>query len=93
MKGLKINKGKVTKNKILIKPIHIESINEGAVRSVEYSDKPELGEVLVVGAKVEEVEIGDKIYFNKYSATPLNLDGEDFYTLLEEDVIIYWNGK
>jgi chaperonin GroES len=60
-------------------------------------EKPQEGEVLAVGAgKITpetgqrtpiDLKTGDRILFGKYSGTEINLDGEDYLILREDDVL------
>lgn len=59
-------------------------------------EKPQEGEVIAVGngkvlenGKVQplDVKAGDKILFSKYSGTEVNVDGEDYLVVREDDVL------
>ena len=50
-------------------------------------EKPIIGEVLAVGRKIEEVKVGDKVIFEKYSGTEVK-DGEETYLILEKDNVL-----
>ena len=80
---------------IFVRAIEIEE-RGGILIPSSYEEKPELGEVLKTGpGKLLDngsiapmsVKVGDIVYFNKYSATKFNIDGEDFWTVREEDVV------
>jgi len=82
---------------VFVKGIEIEE-RDGIVKPASYDDKPELGLVIKVGTGriLETGEIlplavkpGDTVYFNKYSSTKFNFDGEDYFVVREEDVIGY----
>ena len=80
---------------VLIKAVQIEKRGK-VVKPASYEDKPELGEVISFGkgrvfdtGVVEPIELekGDIVLFNRYSATKYNLDGHDYYIVRIEDVI------
>lgn len=59
-------------------------------------EKPQEGEVIAVGngkvlddGKVHPVGVkaGDKILFSKYSGTEVNIDGEEWLVVREDDVL------
>jgi chaperonin GroES len=84
-------------DKILISPIKIKDEN-GIYIPDSYEDKAELGRVVKVGSgKLLEngmviphkVCEGDIVYFNKYSSVKFRINGEDYFTIREEDVEMY----
>lgn len=95
--NLQIDKFNILYDNIFVKGIEIEE-KDGIIKPSNYDDKPEIGEVLRIGeGRIFDngtviplkVQVGDTIYFNKYSSTKFNFDGEDFYVIREEDVIGY----
>ncbi len=59
-------------------------------------EKPQMGEVIAVGdGKVlqngqvlpPKVKVGDKVVFNKYAGTEVELDGEKFLIMSEDEVL------
>lgn len=96
-KKLKITDFNVMYDNIFVRGIDVQE-KDGIITPSNYEDKPELGEVLAVGeGRVFDngnivplkVKVGDLVYFNMYSTTKFNLDGEDFYVVREEDVVAY----
>ncbi len=82
---------------VFVKGINI-SVRDGIYRPAQYEDKPEIGEVINIGnGRLLEngttvplaVKIGDVVYFNKYSSTKFNFDGEDYYIVREEDIVAF----
>lgn len=60
------------------------------------NEKPSEGEVLAVGTgrllhdgslKPLEVKAGDRIMFGKYSGTEMNVDGEEYLIIREDDIL------
>ena len=63
-------------------------------------EKPQEGEVIAVGngktldngqLKALEVKAGDRILFSKYSGTEVNMEGEEFLVIREDDVLAILN--
>ena len=50
-------------------------------------EKPITGEVLAVGKEVEDVKVGDKVIFEKYSGTEVK-DGDDSFLILDIDNVL-----
>ena len=60
------------------------------------TEKPDLGEVVAVGngkigddGKVRpmNVKVGDKVLFGKYSGQSFKMEGQEFLTMREDDII------
>jgi len=50
-------------------------------------ERPMEAEVLAVGRRNLGVEVGDHIYFGKYSGTEIELEGEKYLILKEDDIL------
>lgn len=80
---------KVIESKILIKVI-----NEGAYKKIGNLEIPEntlgyeTGEVISVGAKVEEVKVGDKIRFYPGTGKEIVEDGIKYRVITTSEVIV-----
>jgi len=94
---IKVKNFNLLYDNIFVRAVKIEEADGIAIPS-KYDDKPELGEVINTGrgrlledgtVVPLEVKKGDTVYFNKYSTTKFNIDGEDYYVVREEDVIGY----
>jgi len=93
---LDLLRGAMLYDNILVEPIVIG--NSGVVlKPQNYEDKPEFGKVVSVGEGrllengtiVESrVKEGDTIFFQKYSAQKVRVQGKDYLIIREED--IYW---
>lgn len=95
-------KGRVLYDNVVVRPLAQDktSTKKGEVEIIrpdQYEDKPEFGEVLMVGeGRIFDngtvvplrVKVGDVVYFQKYSTTKLRIDGTDIHIIREED--IYW---
>jgi len=60
------------------------------------TEKPDQGEIIAVGkGKVAEdgkliamsVKVGDKVLFGKYAGQTFKMDGQEFMTMREDDII------
>lgn len=85
---LNIKDFKLLNDNVLVKSILVTE-KKGVIVPTTYDTKPELGEVISVGSKVEELLPKDIVYFNKYSSTKFNVDGEEYYVLRFDDVVGY----
>ena len=50
-------------------------------------EKPMQGEIIATGADCKAVQKGDTVLFKKYSPTEVELDGEEYFLLDEEDIL------
>ena len=57
--------------RVLIKQTEQEEVTKSGIvlPGTASKEKPIIGEVLAVGSKIEEVKVGDKVIFEKYSGT------------------------
>ena len=53
-------------------------------------DKPDEGEVISIGS-TELVKVGDKIIFGKYAGQAFKLEGVEYLTLRENDIVAKFN--
>ena len=84
-------------DRVLIRRIEEqESTPSGIIIPDTAKDKPQEGEVLAVGkGKIKEdggvipleVKSGDRILFGKYSGTEVNIKGEEYLIMREEEVL------
>jgi len=77
-----------------------EKTKSGIVLPDTAKEKPQMGQVLAVGAgktldngeKVAlEVKEGDHVLFAKYAGTEVKLDGEEYMVLKESDILAVVN--
>ena len=90
-------------DRILIKRIEEkEAVKGGIIIPDTAKEKPQEGEVIAVGnGKKNEggniipldVKAGDRILFGKYSGAEIKMDGQEFLTLREEEVLGIIEGK
>ena len=75
--------------RVLIKQTEQEEVTKSGIvlPGTASKEKPIIGEVLAVGSKIEEVKVGDKVIFEKYSGTEVK-DEEETYLILEKDNVL-----
>lgn len=83
--------------RVLVKQDEIEETTKGGLvlpPSASEDQKPETGVVVKLGSGKEEgkeikfeVSAGDRVYFKKYSPDELEIDGEKYLLLNEEDIL------
>ncbi len=50
-------------------------------------EKPQKGVVEAVGSEVKEIKVGNTILFDKYSGSKINVDGNEYLIIKEEDIL------
>ena len=50
-------------------------------------EKPQSGKVEAVGDDVKSPKVGDKILFDRYSGSKINIDNVEYLIIKEEDVL------
>ena len=50
-------------------------------------EKPQSGKVEAVGDDVKSLKVGDKILFDRYSGSKINIDNNEYLIIKEEDVL------
>lgn len=50
-------------------------------------EKPQSGQVEAIGADVKSLKVGDKILFDRYSGSKINIDNTEYLIVKEEDVL------
>lgn len=82
-------------DQVLVRAIREETVN-GLIKPEQYDDTPEFGEVVKVGpGKMLDngqlvpsgLEVGDKIFFGKYSSVKTRSAGKDWFIIRSEDVM------
>ncbi|HSG30772.1 MAG TPA: co-chaperone GroES [Thermodesulfobacteriota bacterium] len=84
-------------DKVLAKRLGSEEVTKGGIIIPETAqEKPQEGEVIAVGTGrilpdgtvvPLEVKKGDKILFSKYGGNELNIEGDDYIILEENDIL------
>ena len=75
--------------RVLIKQTEQEEVTKSGIvlPGTASKEKPIIGEVLAIGAKVEDIKVGNKVIFEKYSGTEVK-DGDESYLILEKDNVL-----
>lgn len=85
-------KGKILAGKILVQPQEAESKTaSGIIIPDSAKEKPQAGKVVLVGAAKKdepmEINVGDTVFYGKYSGTQLNVDGTEYLLMSQTDVL------
>nr|WP_280959766.1 co-chaperone GroES [Anaerophaga thermohalophila] len=85
-------KGKILAGKVLVKPQAAEEkTSSGIIIPDSAKEKPQKGEVVLVGADKKDepmqVKPGDVVLYGKYAGTELNIDGEDYLLISQNDIL------
>jgi len=83
-------------DRVLVKRTNEEEKTKGGIIIPDTAkEKPAQGEIIAVGlgrigedGKVRALDVkkGDKVLFGKYAGTEINIDGEEFLIMREEDI-------
>jgi chaperonin 10 Kd subunit len=83
-------------DRVVVKRLEAEEKTaSGIVLPGAAAEKPDMGEVIAVGAgkigkdgerRPLDVKVGDKIIFGKYSGQTVKADGEELLVMREEDI-------
>ena len=91
---------KIPGNSVLIAPIAIEekTVAGGIIVPARAQKRTNRGTIVCIGPGLLdlgtnsriplEVEVGDEVLFNKFSAMELSFDGVDYMQLQEEDILM-----
>ncbi len=84
-------------DKILVKRLEAEEVTKGGIVLPDTAkEKPKQGKVMEVGPgkvvddgsrKGLQVKKGDRVLFASYAGTEVEMDGEDYLIMPEEDVL------
>lgn len=85
--------GKPLAGKVLVKPQEAEQKTASGIFIPDSAkEKPLTGKVVAVGKakKDEEMEVavGNTVLYGKYAGTELNIDGENYLLLSQNDVLL-----
>ena len=71
-----------------------EKTQSGIVLPGSAKEKPQMAEVLAIGAgilndekKKDEIKVGDKVIFSKYAGTEVKMDNNEYTILKLEDIL------
>jgi len=90
-------------DRILVKRLDSEEKTKGGIIIPDTAkEKPQEGKVVAKGKgkllddgsiKPLDVKVGDRILFGKYGGTEINIDGEEYLILREDEVLAVVEGK
>lgn len=85
-------KGKILAGKILVQPREAEEKTQsGIIIPDSAKEKPQQGTVVLVGKDKKdepmELNVGDVVFYGKYSGTELQIDGVDYLLMSQSDVL------
>jgi chaperonin GroES len=74
-------------NRVAILQKEAEQVTaSGLIIPADAQEKPQQGEVIAVGSKVEDIAVGDIVIYSKYAGTSLTIGGKEYLVMAEEDV-------
>ncbi len=81
--------------RVVIKMVEAEEkTKSGILLTGTAKEKPQIAEVLAVGAgitsdekKKDEIKVGDKVIFSKFSGTEVKVDGEELIVIKLADIL------
>ena len=84
-------------DRILVKRLEtVEKTKGGIIIPDSAKEKPQEGKIMALGKgklledgsmRPLDVKVGDKVLFGKYGGTDINIEGEDYLILREEDIL------
>jgi chaperonin GroES len=83
-------------DRVLVKRIDEETVRRGIIIPDSAKEKPQEGKIIAVGkGKVADdgkktpldVKAGDRVLFARYSGSEVQLDGEEYLVMKEEDLL------
>lgn len=84
-------------DRILVKRIDTEEKTKGGIIIPDTAkEKPQDGKIIALGKgklledgsiRPLDVKVGNKILFSKYGGTDINIDGEEYLILREDDIL------
>ncbi len=84
-------------DRVIVRPIEKkDEVRSGLIIPDTAKEKPQEGEIIAAGkGKIGEdgklipmdVKAGDKILYGKYSGTVVNLDGQEFLIMHQDDIL------
>ena len=80
---------KVVYDKILVKPIAVNTTSDTWITLETRTEKPEQGEVVACGKEVKTVKVGHIVYFTKYAPDIIEEDGVEYYSIKESLILAY----
>lgn len=75
-------------DRVIIEPLPNEIKTKGGIYIPDsYMEKPQRGIILFCGNKVEEVNVGDTVFYGKHAGIPMNINEKDCVLMRESDIM------
>ncbi|WAW14602.1 co-chaperone GroES [Peptostreptococcus equinus] len=82
-------------DRIVLKKVEAEEkTSSGIILTGAAKEVPQFAEVVAVGSGIVngntidmEVEIGDKVIYNKYAGTDVKIENEEYIVIKQEDIV------
>jgi chaperonin GroES len=84
-------------DRIIVKALDAETKTAGGIVLPDSAqEKPQQGEVIAVGpgkvldtgkTATMDVQVGNRVYYGKYSGTEVKLDGAEYVVLRQDDIL------
>ncbi|MEM8584154.1 MAG: co-chaperone GroES [Bacteroidota bacterium] len=80
-------------DRVIVKPAQAEEKTKGGIIVPDTAkEKPQRGEVIAVGpgkdGNLMTVAAGDVVLYGKYAGQEVNIDGEDYLIMREDDILV-----
>ncbi len=89
-------KFKPVNDRVVVKPVPAEEKTKGGIIIPDTAkEKPLQGKVVAVGPGKDghtiNLKVGDSVLFGKYAGQELNIDGEEYLVMREDDILVVLN--
>lgn len=78
----------VTAQRLLVKRTEVNNVTPGGIVIPEAAQEKPCQGTVELTSEVSDFRVGDTIYFSRYSGNELELSGEKFVILHEDDVFL-----
>ncbi len=80
-------------DRVIVKPAPADEKTKGGLIIPDTAkEKPQRGEIIAVGpgkdGNLMTVQVGDIVLYGKYSGQEVNLDGQDYLIMREDDILV-----
>lgn len=80
-------------DRVIVKPAPADEKTKGGLIIPDTAkEKPQRGEIVAVGpgkdGNLMTVQVGDIVLYGKYSGQEVNIDGQDFLIMREDDILV-----
>ncbi|MBL7803664.1 MAG: co-chaperone GroES [Saprospiraceae bacterium] len=80
-------------DRVIVKPAPADEKTKGGLIIPDTAkEKPQRGEIVAVGpgkdGNLMTVQVGDIVLYGKYSGQEVNIEGQDYLIMREEDILV-----